>query len=101
MPERLNDMKNFYDTYQKIKDTWYEKEFKNIKINIKSSINIIGKGNVLEGNNEKNDTGCDGAVVTERRGNAIYTLVIAGQIAGSHHSGWITRETGWVGASSI
>jgi len=35
-----------------------------------------------EENNEKNDTGCDGAVVTERRGNAIYTLVIAGQIEG-------------------
>lgn len=43
-----------YETYKKIKDTWYESEFKNIKINIDASINIIGKGNVLEGTNEKN-----------------------------------------------
>ena len=46
--------KTDYETYKKIKDTWYEKEFQNIKINIKTSINVIGKGNVLEGNNEKN-----------------------------------------------
>ena len=46
--------KKDYNNYKKIKDTWYESEFQNIKINIKSSINIIGKGNVLEGNNEKN-----------------------------------------------
>jgi len=46
--------KKDYNTYKKIKETWYEKEYKNIKINIKASINIIGKGNVLEGNNEKN-----------------------------------------------
>ena len=46
--------KKDYDTYKKIKDNWYDSEFQNIKINIKSSINIIGKGNVLEGNNEKN-----------------------------------------------
>lgn len=46
--------KTDYDTYKEIKDKWYESEFQNIKINIKASINIIGKGNVLEGNNEKN-----------------------------------------------
>jgi len=46
--------KNDYNTYKEIKDNWYTGEFQNIKINIKPSINIIGKGNVLEGNNEKN-----------------------------------------------
>lgn len=46
--------KTDYNTYKQIKDNWYKSEFKNIKINIKTSINIIGKGNVLEGNNEKN-----------------------------------------------
>jgi len=46
--------KTDYNTYKEIKDTWYNNEFKNIKINIKASIDIIGKGNVLEGNNEKN-----------------------------------------------
>lgn len=45
--------KKDYNTYKKIKNTWYEEDFKNIKINIDASINIIGKGNVLEGNNEK------------------------------------------------
>lgn len=46
--------KKDYKTYKKIKDNWYDEEFKNIKINIKVSVNVIGKGNVLEGNNEKN-----------------------------------------------
>ena len=46
--------KKDYNTYKQIKDNWYKEEFKNIKINTKVSINIIGKGNVLEGNNEKN-----------------------------------------------
>ncbi|MBQ2872593.1 MAG: Ger(x)C family spore germination protein [Bacilli bacterium] len=46
--------KKDYKTYKEIKDTWYDGEFQNIKINIKSSIDIIGKGNVQEGNNEKN-----------------------------------------------
>ena len=45
--------KTDYNTYKKIKNNWYTEEYKNIKININSSINIIGKGNVLEGNNEK------------------------------------------------
>lgn len=43
-----------YETYKKIKDNWYEDEFKNLKINVKVSTEIVGKGNVLEGNNEKN-----------------------------------------------
>ena len=46
--------KKDYKTYTKIKNSWYEGEFQNIKINIKASIDIIGKGNVQEGNNEKN-----------------------------------------------
>lgn len=46
--------KKDYNTYKNIKDNWYDQEFQNIKINIKASIDIIGKGNVLEGNNEKN-----------------------------------------------
>ena len=46
--------KTDYKTYKKIKNNWYKDEYKNIKINIDTSINIIGKGNVLEGNNEKN-----------------------------------------------
>ena len=45
--------KKDYKTYQKIKDNWYKDEFKNIKINIDTTVDIIGKGNVLEGNNEK------------------------------------------------
>jgi len=46
--------KTDYKTYKKIKDTWSKNEFKNTKVNIKASIDIIGKGNILEGNNEKN-----------------------------------------------
>lgn len=46
--------KTDYKTYKKIKSNWYKDEYENIKINIDTSINIIGKGNVLEGNNEKN-----------------------------------------------
>ena len=46
--------KQDYKTYKKLKNSWYKGEFKNIKINIKTAINIIGKGNVQEGNNEKN-----------------------------------------------
>jgi len=46
--------KTDYKTYKEIKDSWYTKEFESIQINVKSSIDIIGKGNVLEGNNEKN-----------------------------------------------
>lgn len=46
--------KKDYNTYKKIKDTWYDSTYQDIKININTSINIIGKGNVSEGNNEKN-----------------------------------------------
>lgn len=46
--------KNDYKTYKKIKNTWNKNGFKNTKININTSIDIIGKGNILEGNNEKN-----------------------------------------------
>ena len=45
--------KQDYNTYQTIKKNWYTQEYQNIKININATINIIGKGNVLEGNNEK------------------------------------------------
>lgn len=46
--------KHDYDLYEKVKETWYKETYQNIKINIKTSINIVGKGNVLEGINEKN-----------------------------------------------
>ena len=46
--------KKDYKTYKEIKDTWYQSTYQDIKINIKTSIDIIGKGNVSEGNNEKN-----------------------------------------------
>ena len=46
--------KKDYNTYKEIKDNWYDSTYQNLKINIETSINIIGKGNVLEGNNEKN-----------------------------------------------
>jgi len=45
--------KKDYNTYKEIKNTWNTEEYQKINININSSINIIGKGNVLEGNNEK------------------------------------------------
>lgn len=43
-----------YKTYQEVKSTWYDKTFKNIKINIKTKTKITANGNVMEGNNEKN-----------------------------------------------
>ena len=46
--------KKDYKTYKEIKNTWYDSTYQNIKINVNSSINIVGKGNVSEGNNEKN-----------------------------------------------
>lgn len=46
--------KTDYNTYKEIKDTWYTDTYQNIKINVKPTIKIVGKGNVLEGNNEKN-----------------------------------------------
>lgn len=46
--------KTDYNEYLKIKDKWYEEKYQNLKININTNIKIIGKGNILEGNNEKN-----------------------------------------------
>ena len=46
--------KTDYKTYKKVKDSWYKDTYKNIKINLSLSIDIIGKGNIVEGNNEKN-----------------------------------------------
>lgn len=45
--------KKDYKTYKEIKDNWYESFYQNIKINVSTSINITGKGNIMEGNNEK------------------------------------------------
>lgn len=46
--------KTDYNMYKKIKNTWYDETYQNIKINIKPKITLIGKGNIWEGNNEKN-----------------------------------------------
>ena len=46
--------KKDYETYKEIKDNWYESVYQNIKINVSTSINITGKGNIMEGINEKN-----------------------------------------------
>jgi len=46
--------KTNYKIYKKIKDNWYQDTYQNIKINIKPEIKLIGKGNIWEGNNEKN-----------------------------------------------
>ena len=46
--------KKDYNTYKKIKDNWYNNTYQEIPINIKTNIDIVGKGNVSEGNNEKN-----------------------------------------------
>ena len=46
--------KTDYKTYKEVKDSWYKDTYKNIKINLSLSIDIIGKGNIVEGNNEKN-----------------------------------------------
>lgn len=45
--------KKDYKTYKEIKDNWYDSVYQNIKINVSTSINIAGKGNIMEGNNEK------------------------------------------------
>lgn len=45
--------KHDYKTYLKVKDNWYNSEFKNMKINIKTKIDIVSIGNILEGENEK------------------------------------------------
>ena len=46
--------KQDYNTYIKVKNNWYNDEFKNIPINIKTKISIVGIGNIMEGINEKN-----------------------------------------------
>lgn len=46
--------KTDYNTYLEIKDNWYEDIYQNLLINVDTNIKIIGKGNVLEGNNEEN-----------------------------------------------
>lgn len=46
--------KTNFDMYKKIKNNWYEEIYQNISVNINPSIKIIGKGNIWEGNNEKN-----------------------------------------------
>jgi len=46
--------KTNYNMYKKVKDSWYENTYQNILININPNIKIIGKGNIWEGNNEKN-----------------------------------------------
>ena len=46
--------KTDYKTYKEIKNSWYKDTYKNLKVNLDISIDIIGKGNVVEGNNEKN-----------------------------------------------
>ena len=46
--------KHDYNTYLKIKDNWYNDIYKNINISVDTKINIVGIGNIMEGNNEKN-----------------------------------------------
>ena len=46
--------KTDYNTYKEIKDNWYQSTYQNIDINISTNIEIIGKGNVVGGKNEKN-----------------------------------------------
>lgn len=46
--------KHDYKQYLKVKDNWYNQDYKNIDIDINSKINIISKGNIMEGYNEKN-----------------------------------------------
>ena len=43
-----------YQTYEEVKDNWYDFIFKNIKINVTPKVKIIAKGSVMEGINEKN-----------------------------------------------
>jgi len=46
--------KHNYKEYLKIKDNWYKDTYKNYPINITTKINIVSKGNIMEGYNEKN-----------------------------------------------
>ena len=46
--------KHNYTEYLKIKNNWYKDIYKNYQINIDTKVNIISKGNIMEGYNEKN-----------------------------------------------
>ena len=46
--------KHDYKTYLKVKDNWYDNIYQNMHININTKVNIISKGNIMEGINEKN-----------------------------------------------
>lgn len=46
--------KTDYNTYKEIKDTYYKETYQKMKINVSTSIDIIGKGNIVEGHNEEN-----------------------------------------------
>ena len=45
--------KHDYQEYLKVKDTWYSSKYKSYPIDITTKINIVSKGNVMEGYNEK------------------------------------------------
>ena len=46
--------KHDYKTYLKVKNNWYQGTYQTIPIKIKTKLSIVGKGNIMEGNNEKN-----------------------------------------------
>ena len=46
--------KTDYNVYKEIKDDWYKSIYQNINIDVSTNIEIIGKGNVVGGKNEKN-----------------------------------------------
>ena len=46
--------KQDYNFYQEVKNSWYQNDFQNIKVNINPKIKIISKGKIMEGINEKN-----------------------------------------------
>jgi len=46
--------KHNYKEYLKVKDNWYQEIYKNYPINITAKVNIVSKGNIMEGYNEKN-----------------------------------------------
>lgn len=46
--------KTNYNMYKQVKNNWVEDTYQNITINVTPKIKIVGKGNIWEGNNEKN-----------------------------------------------
>lgn len=46
--------KHNYKMYKDVKDNWYNGIYKNIPIDIDVKMDIVGKGNIMEGNDEKN-----------------------------------------------